>query len=174
MRNSNPFYDIIFIAVGIFYIGFNLYKDKVNSISDLKEIRGTLYYYSFTEDKGYRNHTYSYYIYLNEYLKPFQITADMAGKFDRVKFENTIKKGDSLKMLISKNDYYKIGSREKTVTFGIENDKKEFLNAEVAISSYNSESIIFGFVFIIVGSILLYLDIKRRKKKKIEEERAGH
>ena len=173
MRNSNPFLDIIIIAVGIFYIGFNLYKDKVNSISDLKEIRGTVQNYSFIEDKGYRNDTYSYYIYLNEYLKPFQITADMVGKFDIAKFENTIKRGDSLRILISKNDYFKIGSTEKAVTFGIENDKKEFLNAEVAISSYNNTSIIFGFVFIIVGSILLYLDIKRRKKKKIKEKRAG-
>ena len=52
--------------------------------------------------------------------------------------------------------------------FGIEKDKKEFLNAEVAKSSYNNASIIFGFVFISVGLILVYLDIKRRKEKKIE------
>jgi hypothetical protein len=82
MRNSNPFIDVFIIAVGLFYIGFNLYKDKINSTSDLKEIRGTVQYYSFIEDQGARTHTYSYYIYLNEYLKPFQITADMADKFD--------------------------------------------------------------------------------------------
>jgi len=44
------------------------------------------------------------------------------------------------------------------------------LNAEVAISSYNNASIVFGFVFIFLGSILLYLDIKRKMKKKIEME----
>ena len=174
MRNSNPFIDITIIAAGLFYIVFNLYKDKVNSTSHLKEIRGTIQYYSFEEDKGYRSHTYSYYIYLNEYLKPFQITADFVDWFDKAKFEHTIKKGDSLKILISKYDYNKIGSREKAIIFGIENNKKEFLNPDITVRQYNSNSAsIFEFAFVVVGLILLYLDIKRRKKKKIEEEKAS-
>jgi hypothetical protein len=90
-----------------------------------------------------------------------------------VKFENTVKQGDSLKILISNYDYYKIGSREKATTFGIENDKIEFLNAKIAIRNYNSGSILFGIAFIIVGLILLYLDIKRRTKKKIEEDKTN-
>ena len=172
MRNSNPFIDIIIVAAGLFFIGLNLNKDKVNSTSDLKEIKGTVQYYSFIEEKEGRNHTYSYYIYLNEYIKPFQITADIVDWFDKVKFEHSVKQGDSLKMLISKYDYNKIGSKEKAITFGIENDKKEFLNAENAIREYNSNvALSFGFAFVIVGLILLYLDIKRRKKKKIEEEK---
>jgi len=171
MRNSTPFLDIIIIATGLFFIGFNLHKDKVKSTSDLKEVKGTVQYYSFIEDKEGRSHTYDYYIYLNEYLKPFQIIADYADWFDKLKFEQTVKQGDSLKILISKFDYNKIGSREKAIAFGIENDKKEFLNAEIAISKYNDGSIIFGFVFVLVGLILLYFDIKRRKKKKNEEEK---
>jgi len=72
-------------------------------------------------------------------------------------------------MLISKYEYTKIGSREKAIVFGIENDKKEFLNAEIAIREYNSNiTVFFGFAFVTVGLILLYKDIKRRKKKKIE------
>ena len=169
MRNSNPFIDIIIVAAGLFFIGLNLNKDKVNSTSDLKEIKGTVQYYSFIEEKEGRNHTYSYYIYLNEYIKPFQITADIVDWFDKVKFEHSVKQGDSLKMLISKYEYTKIGSREKAIVFGIENDKKEFLNAEIAIREYNSNvTVFFGFAFVTVGLILFYKDIKRRKKKKIE------
>ena len=169
MRNSNPFIDITIILAGLFFIGHYFYKDNVNSISDLKEIKGTVQYYSFKEDKGGRSHTYNYYIYLNEYLKPFQITADIVDWFNKEKFEHSVKQGDSLKMLISKYEYTKIGSREKAIVFGIENDKKEFLNAEIAIREYNSNiTVFFGFAFVTVGLILLYKDIKRRKKKKIE------
>ena len=170
MRNSNPFLDIFIVFVGLFFIGHDLYKDKVNSTSDLKEINGTIQNYSFVENRGLKNHTYNYYIYLNEYLNGFQISADFVDWFDRTKFEQSLKQGDSLKVFISKYDYAKIGSIEKAVAFGIYSPTNEFMNTENVIREYNSETVfVFGLVFIATGMILLYFDIKRRKKAKLEK-----
>ena len=174
MRNSNPFLDIFIILVGLFFIGHDLYKDKVSSTSDLKEINGTIQNYSFIENRGLKNHTYSYYIYLNEYLTGFQISADFVDWFDKAKFEKTVKQGDSLRVFISKYDYAKIGSIEKAFAFGIDSKTKEFLNPDNVIREYNSETaLVFGLVFITAGMILLYFDVKRRKKRKLETEKTN-
>jgi len=164
MRKTNPFIDIFIILVGLFFLGHYFYKDKITSISDLKEIKGTVQNYSFEEDRGGRSTTYSYYIYLNEYLIGFQISAKFIDWFYKAKFENTIKQGDSLKILIPRRDYIKIGTREKSMAFGIESKTKDFLDPKIAIREYNSKTtLFFSFAFCIFGSILLYFDIKRKK-----------
>ncbi len=174
MRNSNPFLDIFIILIGFFFIGHNLYKDKISSTSDLKEINGTIQNYSFVENRGLRNHTYSYYIYLNEFVNGFQITADFVDWFDKSKFEQSVKQGDSVKIIVSKYDYAKIGSIEKAIAFGIDSKTKEFLSPENVIREYNSKTTFyFGFVFVTAGMILLYFDIKRRKKRKIENKKTN-
>ena len=172
MRNSNPFLDIFIILVGLFFIGHDMYKDKVSSTSDVKEINGTVRNYSFVENRGLKNHTYSYYIYLNEYVNSFQVTADFVDWFDKTKFEQSVKQGDSLKIFISRYDYTKIGSIDKAVAFGIYSQTKEFMNTKNVIREYNSETVfVFGLVFIFAGMTLLYFDIKRRKKRKLEKEK---
>jgi len=174
MRKSNPFIDIIIIVVGLFLIGHYFYKDEVNSISDLKEITGTLHNYSFEEDSNIRHHTYSYYFFLNEYYNSFQINAEFVELFDRLRFESYLRQGDSLKILISKSDYNKFGTREKAFAFGIKSKTREFLNPELAIKDYNSKLLlIYGFGSVIFGLTLLYFDIKRRMKKKMEEEKTN-
>ncbi len=170
MRNSNPFLDIFIILIGLVFIGHDLYKDKVSSTSDLKAVNGTLRNYSFVENKGFKTHTYRYFIYLNEFLNCFQISADFAERFDRTEFEQGVKQGDTLTILITKNDYAKIGSIEKVSVFGIDSKTKEFLNPIGVVREYNSQTTsAFGIVFVSTGLLLLYFDIKRRRKKKIEK-----
>lgn len=169
MRESNPFLDIFLMLIGLVSVGFYLCKDKISSPSDLAEINGTLRNYSFVEHRNFRSHTYEYYIYLNEYSTGFQIGANHVDWFDRVKFEQSEKQGDSLKIFISKYDYSRIGSNEGAIALGISSKAREFLNAEKGIRIHNSKTpLVFGLVFLIAGMILLYLDIKRRKKWKLQ------
>jgi hypothetical protein len=172
MRNSNPFIDIFIILVGLFFIGYDFYKDKVRSTSDLIEINGTVQNYSFDKNISIRSTTYSYFIYLKEYSCGFQISADFVDLFDKTKFKLSVKQGDSLKILISKYDFAEIASIEKAPAFGIDSKTNEFLNPENVITEYNRKTVIvFGFVFIAAGMIFLYLDLKRRKRRNLEREK---
>lgn len=163
MRRTNPFIDFILIAVGLFFIGDYLFKDKINSIADLQEVNGTVQDYSFVENRGFRSHTYNYYIFLNEYPNRFQIVADFIPDFNKANFEYSVRKGDFLKILIAKNEN---GQNQDIRLFGIKNRTTEFLSPENAIIDYNSKTIlILGIVLSIVGLILLYYDINKRKKK---------
>ena len=172
MRNSNPFIDIFLILIGLVFIGFNFYKDKVSSTSDLIEINGTVQNYSFDKNINIRSTTYNYFIYLKEYSCGFQISADHVDLFDENKFKISVKQGDSLNIYISKYDFALIGSIEKALVFGLDSKSNEFLNPEYVITKYNSKTqIVFGFIFIITGMILLYLDLKRRKRRSLEKEK---
>ncbi len=171
MRNTNPIMDIFFILVGLIFIGFYLIKDKITSTSDLVEINGTVLSYSFDKDISIRSTTYNYFIYLKKYSPGFQISADFANYFDKTKFEQSIKNGDSLKIFISKYDMTKINAIEKVLTFGISTKTNDYLNPKNVINKYNSITIlIFGILFTSVSTLFLYFDIKRRKKIKLEKE----
>jgi hypothetical protein len=136
MRNTNPIMDIFFILVGLIFIGFYLIKDKITSTSDLVEINGTVLSYSFDKDISIRSTTYNYFIYLKKYSPGFQISADFANYFDKTKFEQSIKNGDSLKIFISKYDMTKINAIEKVLTFGISTKTNDYLNPKNVINKY--------------------------------------
>lgn len=165
MINKNLFICIILIFSGLFFISHYFLKDKVDSKLDLMKINGKLYDYSFKENRSIRSHTYDYNIYLSEYRTRFQISADLVDWFNRAHFEQTVKTGDSLRILISQNDYKKIRSKENAIVFGIENHNGIYMEAENSIRAYNSSLTLYGgLVFIIAGILLIQKD-KRKSKK---------
>jgi len=166
MKNKNLFISIILIFSGLFFISHYFLKDKVNSKLDLMEINGRLYDYSFKENRGIRNHTFDYNIYLSEYSTRFQISADLVDGFNRIHFEQTVKTGDSLRILISQNDYKKISSKESTTVFGIENHNGIYMEAENSIRVFNSTFTLYGGLAFIIAGILLIQKNKRKSKNK--------
>jgi hypothetical protein len=73
---------------------------------------------------------------LKKYSPGFQISADFANYFDKTKFEQSIKNGDSLKIFISKYDMTKINAIEKVLTFGISTKTNDYLNPKNVINKY--------------------------------------
>ena len=130
------------------------------------EINGRLYDYSFEEYRGIKSHTYDYNICLNEYSTRFQISADLVDWFNKTYFEQTVKIGDSLRILVSQNDYKKIRSKENATVFGIENHNGIYMEAENSIRAYNSSLTLYGGLAFIIAGILLIQKDKRKSKNK--------
>ena len=148
------------LACIIFYFG----KHKINSHNDLIEIIDCLRDYSFYEHKGFRNHTYNYYIYLNNYNNKFQITADnIEWRFDKTLFLKRVRIGDTLTMTIPKFKKLKLNDGSKIELFSIKLNGINFLNEDDSISTYNTEAPLYmsGLLFLIAYAIYY----KENKKK---------
>jgi len=166
IKSKNLFINIILIVTGLLFISHYFLKDKVDSKLDLVEINGKLYDYSFEEYRGIKSHTYDYNICLNEYSTRFQISADLVDWFNKTYFEQTVKIGDSLRILISQNDYKKIRSKESVTVFGIENHNGIYMEADNSIREYNSSLTLYGGLAFIIAGILLIQKDKRKSKNK--------
>lgn len=162
MKNNSKFIDYLLIIAGLIFVVFYISKDKVNSLTDLIDVQGVVNNYSFEEYHGSRSHTYSYYIYLNEYQNNFQICAEFVDRFSRSSFEGNVKIGDTLKIKIAKTDSKELGHQSKIIIFGIENANGVYMNADQTIKDYNSITLlIFGLGFMITGLALLRFDKRK-------------
>lgn len=156
---------IISIVMGFLGIFCYFSKDKVDSKLDLMEINGKLYNYSFEEFGGIKSHRYDYTIYLSGYSTRFQISTELVGEFKRTYFEQNVEPGDSLRILISKNDYKKIGIKPFTSVFGIENYNGVYTEADNSIRAYNSPfTLLYGGLAFVIGGIFLILKDKIKPK----------
>lgn len=166
-KDRKLFVSIILVIVGLIFLGHYLLKDKVNSKSDLVDITTKLRDFSFDEYKGYRNHTYSYYLYLDGYRNNFQIIADFVDYFNKDYFERTIKVGDSIRIFISRNDFVNIQNYEKIKVFGIYSKNSVYLDCDNSIYQYNSGLTLYGgLLFVAVGLILFYTNKDKLIEKK--------
>jgi hypothetical protein len=159
---------IFFLTIGFTFLIIFITKDKVYSKSDLIEISASLRNYSFTEFEGYRNHTYSYYLYLDGYRNTFQIIADFVDYFDNSKFEQIMKPGDLTNVEITRKDFEKLRNQKKIKVFGLSAKNEIFLSPKDSIRQYNSQLLLFVFTaFIIVGFItfIIYLVELMTKQK---------
>lgn len=156
-KDRKLFVSTILFIVGLFFLGHYLLKDKVNSKSDLVDISTKLRDFSFEEYKGYRNHTYSYYLHLNGYRNDFQIIADYVDNFNKDYFERSVKIGDSIRICVSRNDFAAIQNKEKIKVFGIYSKNAIYLDCDNSIYQYNSGlTLNGGLIFFAVGLILFY------------------
>jgi hypothetical protein len=155
------------IIVGFLFLGWYFLKDKVKSKSDIVEIRGSLRDYSFAENEGLRNHTFSYFLYFNNYNNRFQISADIIDYFNKKYFEKTIKRGDTLKVCISQKDFKKLNKQGKLNLFGIYDNQTTYLDCNNVIYLYNSTLTLYsGLIFILVGLVLYYVNKEKLIDKK--------
>jgi len=158
---------IIFIIVGLFFLGHFVFKDKVTSKSNLIDINATLRSYSFKEHKGLKYKTFVYFLYLDKYQNSFQIIADFIEYFDERYFERSVKIGDTLRICISQNDFNNINNQDKIKIFGIYKNGETYLDCDNTIKDYNSKSILYGgLIFIIVGLIIYYFNKSKLKEEK--------
>ncbi len=166
LKDRKLFVSIILVIIGLIFLGHYLLKDKVNSKSDLFDITTKLRDFSFDEYNGNRNHTYSYYLYLDGYRNNFQIIADFVDYFNKDYFERTIKVGDSIRIFISRNDFANIQNNDKIKVFGIYSKNSVYLHCDNSIDQYNSRLTLYGgLIFVVVGLILFYTN----KDKLIEK-----
>ncbi len=153
----------VFISfLGLFFIGYYIFKGNVNSTKDLIEINGTLKDYSFQDGSGIRNHTHIYYIYLANYKNSFKIPADFLECFYKEYFERDARIGDSIILKISQSATEKLNTGKDISLFSIKYKGSEYLIEKLTISKYNSElPLFFGLAFLIVGTIF-WLREKRK------------
>jgi len=161
------FASTILVIVGLIFIGHNLLKDNVSTKSDLVDITTKLHDFSFDEYKGYRNHTYSYYLYLDGYRNNFQIIADYVGYFNKDYFERTIKVGDSVRISVSRNDFANIQNKENIKVFGIYSKNAVYLDCDNSVYQYNSGLTFYGgLIFVAIGLMLFYSNKEKLIEKK--------
>jgi len=158
----------VFISfLGLFFIGYYIFKVNVNSTKDLIEIKGTLKDYSFQDGSGIRNHTHSYYIHLDNYKNSFKIPADFFECFYKEYFERDARIGDSIILKISQAATEKINTGKDIFLFSIKYKGSEYLVEKLTIVKYNSAlPLYFGLAFFILGVILWYRE-KRKKEEKL-------
>lgn len=158
------------VIIGILSLCYYIFKDNIKTKSDLVAVNSTLFDYTFTEDRGFKHHTYSYYIHLNGFSNNFQITADMVCYFEKAAFENNIKAGDSLKIFVSKYDFFNIHNEERVPAFGIYSKNSSYMNCERAIKVYNSRLNLYGGSIFILAGIIMFYFYRKKKKTTINED----
>lgn len=160
--NSRFFY-IAFI--GIFFIGYYIFKGNVRSSKDLIEVAGTLKDYSFIDSDGYRNRTHSYYIYLDKYRNSFKIPADFLECFYKSYFERDVKIGEAIILKIPRRAAKKINTGKDISVFSITYKGSEYLVEKLTIIKYNSTlTLYFGISFFIFGVIQWNREIRKKRK----------
>jgi len=161
----------ILMLVGLFVIGFYLFKDKVKTKDDLIEVKAKLSNFSFHEYKGFRNNSFQYFLYFNDYNNKFQIVADFIDYFDKEYFERKVRIGDTLRVYLPLTSFNKINNKDKVKIFGLYGRKETFLDCENAIERYNSDFPLWaGFSFLIVGVLIFaYHSDKLKRIEKINK-----
>ena len=121
------------------------------------DINAKLNNFSFIEQRDFRRHTYTYYLYLDSYKNKFQIIADFVDYFKKDYFERTIKIGDSIRIYVSRQDLSKINSQQKIKLFGIYKQNETYLDCDNTIYQYNGKFTLYGgLIFLIAGIIIIY------------------
>jgi len=147
----------IFILSGIFFVGYFLLKDRVDSKSDLVEINNAVVDdFSFTENRGIRNHTFWYYLTLRPYKCEFQIMAGFNYLFEKDSFERNIKKGDKINIEISRHDFKNINNKETVELFGISDSSMIYLDSKYSIGIYNDDFPKKAGLCLILGGLILF------------------
>lgn len=111
---------ITFIVMAIFTFFMYGNKDRPTNEENLVELSGTINSYSFQRQRGHKGFVKIYYIWLNEYQKPFQVAANYIGQdngynFREDLFKQNVKKNDLIKLKVYKNELDKIGSLDELV-----------------------------------------------------------
>ena len=157
------------MIVGLIFLGHFLLKEKIDSKSDLVDVKATLRDFSFGEYHGYGRHIQSYYLFLDRYNNKFQIAADFVDYFDKEFFMRTVKIGDTLRICVSSNDFSKREDTEKVEIFGIYKKNLTYLACENAIIEYNSKLTLYsGLILIFVGLILFFINRDKLSKTNIK------
>ena len=173
MKTLNSRTSAIIRATLCFLIGFFLLyqvisREKIYSKHDLVEIKTCLKDYSLTEiKKVFKPDVYYYYLYIEKYKNTFEIPDNFVRYFDRNNFEKFVKKGDSIKIEISRKSFEELSSRKFIELYDISNSEKTFLKDKDSIEKHNSPGKNFAAAFfLIVGIIILVVNLSKESEKK--------
>jgi hypothetical protein len=158
---DKSFFTIIAVAVGISFLYFKITSPRLKTATDFLHIDGKVSYYSFENVPGHRSTLHQYYIWLDNYNCTFQIKADFLPNFDHLNFENEIRKGDVLKIIVPKEHDYKLPNKNETIcVLSITKNATNYLSLIETIPKENdSFDIYVGVLFIASG--LIYYGLKR-------------
>ncbi len=157
---------IVFTVSGFAFLFFYFVRDKVSTRADLVEVQSLLSNCSFVEDRGYRYHTFNYYLTLDGYSAQFQIIADFTDLFYKDEFKKDVKQGDSVSVWIAKSNFQDVQKEKNIMVFMISTRQRVYLEDRFTISEYNNRFRIYaGLVFLLVGAFLLF---KNREKLKFK------
>ena len=104
----------------IYFLFTGLTKEKITSANDLIEIRGKYLKHSFKDNKGFKNFTHQYYIWLENNSNTFQVKAGYLGIFDAREFLRNVNQGDDLTFTIPKRLIEKLNSTGNVFLTSIE------------------------------------------------------
>ena len=154
--------------IGFFFLYQVISREKIYSKHDLVEIKTCLKDYSLTEIKKFlKSDVYYYYVYVDKYNNTFEIPDNFVRHFDRNNFENFAKRGDSIKIEISRKSFEELNSRKFIELYGISNSERTFLKDKDSIEQHNGPGKNFAAAFFfIVGIIILAVNLSKESEKK--------
>jgi len=163
---SRSFTFLLFPVIGIFFLYHQTQRPKVKSENDLIYIDGKIKDYSFAYQSG-RSTSKIFYIWIEGYKCKFQIIADYISYFEKSKFEENKKLGDSLSISIPKENETELYKNEKIIAMSINDNKNIYLSEKDTIAEENKHFDIYaGIGFLILGGIVYILSKKGTLKIK--------
>lgn len=158
----------LFILTGFFL------KDKPKSQNELKTISGVLSDYSFQEKKALKGYVKVYYLWLEDYKTPFQISANYIGQlsetnFKETEFKNEIKRGDNLLLKVYEKEFSNMNQLEDILVYSIDCNGKNYLSSDTTLKGENSNFELLIACMLIIGSFvfgIVYLKKRKTEKQK--------
>jgi len=176
MRYSNKLSAISYLlmGLGIIMIVSCLFREKIETVNDLKAIKTAFSSSGFYSVKvrptryftpRYRN---IYYVHANSFRNDFEIMGKIGKDFDQDNFEKEVHAGDSITMMVPKSDFNNLSSKRIIRLFGISTNKTTYMNYNNCIDEYNNRVgfVLFGIILLIAGYFLM-----QRAKNKEEVNR---
>lgn len=157
----------------IILTGFFL-KDKPKSENELKTISGVLSDYSFQEKKAVKGYIKVYYLWLENYKTPFQISANYIGQLSEInfkesEFKNEVKRGDNLLLKVYEKEFSKMNQLEDILVYSIDSNGKNYLSSDTTLKGENSNIELLIACMLIIGSLVF--GIVYLKKRKLEKQK---
>jgi hypothetical protein len=134
------------LPVGIFLFYEEYKAPTVENQDDLINIEGRIQNYTFQDKQGARGMKYEYYIFLKDFPCRFQIKADYLQLFNKTKFVENVKIGDSLKVSIPKEIENQIWRNQDVFVLSVSSEDQKFLEEKGTIKKENKNfNVLAGF-----------------------------
>jgi hypothetical protein len=112
----------------IYFISTGLTREKITSDKDLIELKGKYVRHSFTDNEGFQNFTYQYYIWTENQTSTFQVKAEYLRIFKKADFIKEVNPRDTIVFTIPKRQLEKLSTADNVVVTSIESQGQIYLN----------------------------------------------
>lgn len=147
------------VVVGLFFLYHQTTRPNLSSKDDILFLEGRVVNYSFKiGGPSARATPKQYYIWLDNYSCTFQIKADFLTFFNQTRFENQIRKGDSLKLTIPKKFKNQLFDRETNLfILSASKNSTSYLSLDETVPKENDNFDIYAGIAFITAGLIYYI-----------------